>query len=225
MPFYAYDTNDLNGDRVHIDSWLVSRHTRGEPFCKVCQNELNICAEHTPAQATHYCHYNRTNCPTIQRNAEPYQHLDNVLQNDESETENKNQIRLKLHKIFNKCKEVCANLNFTEFRELFDIASQYNIWAYVNVNVEHIPYILLTCRDYFRSRYPYRTESFYFVFSPVHGLDGLWIQPEGQADLLFRVNRNTHDIDPITIYFDLDTYSNESELNDYTVNYILNILE
>lgn len=41
MPFYAYDTNDLNGDRVHIDSWLVSRHTRGEPFCKVCQNELN----------------------------------------------------------------------------------------------------------------------------------------------------------------------------------------
>ena len=69
------------------------------------------------------------------------------------------------------------------------------------------------------------SESFYFVFSPVHGLDGLWIQPEGQADLLFRVNRNTHDIDPITIYFDLDTYSNESELNDYTVNYILNILE
>jgi hypothetical protein len=225
MPFYAYDTNNFNDDRVHIDLWIETRHLRGNPFCKVCQNELNICAEHTPAQATHFCHLNGTNCPTIQRSAEPYQHLENIPQDNELENENKNQTQANLHKIFNKCKSLCVNLNFSEFRSLFDIASQYNIWAYANINLEHIPYILLTCRNYFGARTPYRKESFYFIFSPVHGLNGLWIQAEDESDILFQVNRNTHDIIPIDIHFDLDDYSNESDLTEYTFNYIHDILE
>ena len=143
----------------------------------------------------------------------------------EQEDENKNQTRVNLHRIFNKCKALCVNLNFSEFRDLFNIASQYNIWAYVNINIEHIPYILLTCRDYFGARAPYRPETFYFIFSPVHGIDGLWIQAENQANLLFQVNRNTHDISLVNINFDLNNYLNESDLNDYTINYILNILE
>jgi len=225
MPFYAYDDNNLSCDRVHVDDWLVTKQRRGNPYCKVCETQLNICAERTPSQASHFCHLPGSSCPTIERSAEPYSHLEDVEKDLDLEAENKRQTRENIHRIFNKCKYLCANLNFQEFREIFAIASNYQVWSYVNVNVEHIPYILLTCRDYFKSRRPYRKGSFYFVFSPVSGLDGLWIQPKKQSAVLFQVSKETGDIVPLSIRHDLNSYPNTSDINEYTLENIMALLD
>lgn len=224
MPFYAYDDNNLNGNKIYIDDWLVTKQQRGKPYCKVCERQLNICAEHTPSQATHFCHFPGSNCPTITKNGEPYGDLEGVEKDPALAEANKRQTRENIHCIFNKCKDLCENLNFKETREMFEIASQYDVWSYVNVSIEHIPYILLTCRDYFKARSPYRKESFYFVFSPVHGLDGLWIQPQNQSEILFKVNRATSDIDPVAIRHDLMMYQNTSDINDYTFEQVMSFL-
>lgn len=221
MPFYAIDDN--THERINVEDWLLARHQRGNPICIICDGIFSIVAEHNPDRATHFRHPQNINCPSIPANAIPYQQLHNIPINNNQIVAIKNLFILNMHKIFNKCLGLIPNLSFAEFNEIIQNANNLNIWGYIDINIEYIPYILCTCKDYFEQRNPYRSFSFYFVFGHVDAVNQLWINVNNNAQVIYRINRNTQDIDSINILFDLNTYNNFSNLPNWLSNNIENL--
>lgn len=220
MPFYAIDDNEH--ERVHVQTWLLTKHDRGNPTCIICNNIFIIVAEHNP-KTTHFRHPRNTNCPSIPENAVPYQQLHNIpIDNGQIEA-TKNLFIHNVHRIFNKCIELIPNLSFAEFNEIIKKADSLNVWGYIDIDIEYIPYILCTCKDYFAQRNPYRSFSFHFVFGHINTVNQLWINVNNNAQVIYRVNRNTQDIDSINISFDLNNYKNFSKLPNWLINNIENL--
>lgn len=224
MPYFAIDSN--SGEEVNINDWLITRHLRGYPTCRVnnCNEILSIVAEHNPDRDTHFRHPANTNCPSVLTNAVPYSQLQNIPI-DQTQIQNIKLLFLEnLHRIFRKCEELIPNLSFNEFFDIVEFANNSNIWGYANIDIEYIPYILCTCKDYFQQRNPYRTFSFHFVFGDVERVDELWINANNNASVIYRVNRNTQDVEIINLEFNLQEYEEESKLLPYYVNSITNLI-
>ena len=129
-----------------------------------------------------------------------------------------------LHRIFRKCTELIPNLSFREFFDIVEYANNLNIWGYTAIDIEYIPYILCTCKDYFMQRNPYRTFSFHFVFGDVERVNELWINTNNNANVIYRVNRNTQDVEIINLEFNLQEYVMEPNLSPYYVNLITDLM-
>lgn len=224
MAYFAIDDN--SGAKVSIKNWLLTRHTRGNPICIVnnCNAVLSIVAEHNPDRDTHFRHPANTNCPSVLANAIPYRQLQNIPI-DQTQIQNIKILFLEnLHRIFIKCQELIPNLSFSEFFDIVRYANHLNIWGYTAIDIEYIPYILCTCKNYFIQRNPYRTFSFHFIFGDVERVNELWINTNNNANVIYRVNRNTQDVEIINLEFNLETYNIGSNLPLYYVNLITNLI-
>lgn len=224
MPKYAIDS--LTNHEISIEEWLLTRHNRGNPLCKVntCRAIMTIVGEHNIDRATHFRHPAHSDCPSVLINAIPYHQLKEVPINEEQIEVIKELFLTNLHRVFRKCVDLVPNLSFREFYEIIEFANNLNIWGYVNIDIKYIPYILCTCKDIFRQRNPYRTYSFHFVFDDIKRVDELWINANNNASIIYRVNRNTQDVEVINIQFDLYDYENNSNLTQYYIDLITNII-
>ncbi len=135
MPFYAIDNH--TAERVHIEYWLEPRYQRGDPICTICHSIFTIIGEHSPNRSTHFRHPENTNCPSIPKNAVPYQQLQNIPIDITQIDFIKDSFLTNIHKIFNKCKELIPNPSFKELDELIQKANSLNIWGYVDINIEY----------------------------------------------------------------------------------------
>ncbi|MDD4854593.1 MAG: hypothetical protein PHQ22_09985 [Sulfuricurvum sp.] len=220
MPQYAVDSN--TNEIVEIGAWLLTRHRRGKPLCRVhnCGVTLTIVGEHNPDRATHFRHPPSTNCPSILTNAVPYRQLQNVPIDHAQIATIKMVFLNNIHQIFNKCSSLIPNLSFQEFFEIIENAHNLNIWGYRDIDLEYIPYILCTCNPYFVQRTPYRNHPFHFVFSEIQRVDELWINAGNNAHVIYRVDRTTQDVENINIIFDLNNFNNHSNLPQNRINSI-----
>ncbi|TOO92875.1 hypothetical protein CGH27_25680, partial [Vibrio parahaemolyticus] len=131
MAFYCIDSE--TGEKVHVNDWVLQRNRTGSPLCGVCKSVYFISADKTPKQSTHFSHPRGTKCPTIKTSRVPYEDLVDIPKDPVLGEAIKKQTFKDIHRIFNKCCELCENLNFPEFREMFNVAARYQIWDYVGV--------------------------------------------------------------------------------------------
>lgn len=224
MQKYAIDS--LTGNELSVDEWLLTKHNRGNPLCKVktCQRVMAIVGERSVNRATHFRHPAHTDCPSVLVNATAYAQLQGVLVDIGYAKTIKRLFLENLHRVFQKCKYLIPNLSFKEFYEIVEFANNLNIWGYVDINIEYIPYVLCTCRDVFQKNPPYREYPFHFVFANVQRVDELWINASHNTNIIYRVHRDTQDVDIIDIKLDLFNYENSSKLTRYYYESISNML-
>lgn len=224
MPKYAIDS--LTGEELSIDEWLLTKHNRGYPLCKVrtCQKVMTIVGEHNANRATHFRHPANTDCPSVLVNATKYSQLQGTPIDTERAKTIKGLFLENIHRVFKKCEDLIPNLSFKEFYDIVGFANKLNVWGYVDVDIEYIPYILCTCKDVFQKKSPYRNYPFHFVFANVKRVDELWININHNANIIYRVHRDTQDVDIIDIKLDLFNYENSSKLTEYCHKSISNML-
>ena len=148
MGFFAIEpeTNEL----IHVSKWKI-KYPETNAVCEVCEKELSIWCDSHQGMQEHFHHNPNSNSPLSDKNGKRYE----GLYPTESDEENAKKIRrlvfANLWQVYKKYREIIegdkkggrALLRQVEFREMLEKADKKNIWAYKDLTLKYVPYILL----------------------------------------------------------------------------------
>ncbi|WP_210484655.1 hypothetical protein [Pantoea ananatis] len=149
MTYYAYDSVDLNKNKIYIGVWL-NNYPKNTPRCLICDEDMILRSVHANGRA-HFSHLPNSKCPTILPNSVPFSNLPKIPKNVALRNFSVNWTKDKLWCIYHKIRGEFYNLQFSwdDMKDCILEAKKYDIWSYANMSNDYIPYVLLSCRGVF----------------------------------------------------------------------------
>ena len=134
---------------IPIKDWLITqRHqTAG---CPVCEQVVSVKAPNSPKVNTHFAHAKNSGCPLTVEAGKAFERFAKTERVSAAEAARIKQYALdNIESIYQRAKEICPELMWTEFLPLLEKASQHNIWSFKDFNPGYLPYVLLCCEELF----------------------------------------------------------------------------
>jgi len=179
------------GHKISIEEFIMrygnDASDKGEhAICPVCRGLLFIRGNHNNKKCPHFAHARHADCIVVRQGKEKYSHLTPVEQNPQIISKRKADFLELTDKTYIKCHTICdKRLKFTEYYELLRVATNKKMWSYRGLELECIPYILLTYCDLTKRKNRSRNFNLRFVFnSDVKNYSDLWIKRSGPVDMI-----------------------------------------
>ncbi|WP_339784473.1 hypothetical protein NSQ38_24070 [Paenibacillus sp. FSL R7-0313] len=191
----------VSGKLLEVQEWLKVCSNRREGLCPVCDEEISLRADKSENTRTHFTHRKGSQCPTIEKNHKPFEHLVASDIDNENGEYIKSLTIANSYSIYEKCKGLADNLSVKEFRELIDFATSKGVWNFKGLTFMYVPYILLTCRERFiKKDSDYRKKDFYFVLDPnLNKVDELWNDTKSKKQKLWKINVDNNSVEEYSI--------------------------
>ncbi len=179
--------NSPTGPLVTPEEFL-SRATRAykekgiKAYCRLCKEEVFVFGTHTVSILSGFKHSKRQEGTDL-RDACPLAHRDDVARDLlPDQVDHKRGVQLRrdffedanLRLAYGFCLNMCqqSNLPIKKFKELIERGDKKNIWAYANLPLWFVPYILLTFGDFTAAKKDGKGEyEFHFVFDKPHAVE------------------------------------------------------
>ncbi|RQG99131.1 hypothetical protein [Paraburkholderia dinghuensis] len=152
------------------------------------------------AKGGHFAHLPKSDwCPSKEKTAGPYLILTPADPDDEAAEKLKADFRDAWRQHYARLQEIAPGFSHKEFIELLKRANRSNIWAYKDLQPQHLPYILPLLADFSPASgrrqksdtgalEPARRLWLRFMYSSaVRRAEDLWIRPTGEVKF-FRVS-------------------------------------
>jgi hypothetical protein len=196
----------LQGDptrtAIFIADWLVNHESLGHvALCPSCNTAVKPRAEKNKKRKTHFAHAKGTGCPVVKSGRKPYEVFKSTPRTTAADARIIKQYALEhLESIYERAKDLCAELLWTEFLPLLEVATKEKCWAFKDFDTGYIPYMLLCCSAGFKGkRNSKRPQQIFFVLEPDAGGGNFWHLPAGQKQRIWRVNRAAKSIEDIAM--------------------------
>ena len=156
--------------------------------CPFCPDRLSVHADASPHRRAHFAHSVGAVCPTMAPAGRPYNNLTPQQPDPESALNLFDAFAVNWQRHYAAAGTLVANLTVDEFLELVEAATDRHSWAYADLPLWAVPYVLVLQRDFppqrggggrFNRRLYFR---FWFHHRPV-GLDTLWIDAPDRPQL------------------------------------------
>lgn len=202
MAFYAIDPE--TGGKHDADWFYLRRKRVG--LCSVCDEEMELRAESSISTAVHFWHGIGTICPSIKKNRKKYEDLPPSSIDKSAGIRLRSQVKENLYTIYSACSALVDGLKYAEFRELIVKAFDKGIWDYKGLQLNYIPYILVTFHEMFYSKgSKLRDDRYYVVLEPaIRCLDDLWNKPTCVKQSIWKVSPDKGVIEELPIKSTLD---------------------
>ncbi|TXC79125.1 hypothetical protein [Paraburkholderia azotifigens] len=165
--------------------------------CPFCPQRMSVVGA---AKGGHFAHLPKSLwCPSKEKTAEPYLKLTPTEPDDEAAARLKADFRETWPLHYARLEEIAPGFSHREFIVLLSRANQLNIWAYKDLQLQHLPYILPLLADFSpatgrqlrndaNANVPVRRLWLRFMYSSeVRRAEDLWIHPSGKVEF-FRVS-------------------------------------
>lgn len=164
--------------------------------CPVCKREMKIRAGHKKDDS-HFYHNDSEFCPTKDPASRPY--LGKVAAQIDPYAVNVNRefVRSNVECIWSRLSEIIPYLDLREFIAILQEARRLNVYGYVGLVPELIPYVFVTLINFLpsKSREKKRKLKFFFFYdSSVKEYGDLWIDKGIDSDLVRISYRNSETI-------------------------------
>lgn len=156
--------------------------------CPFCPAHLAVHADASPHRVAHFAHPPGAACPTMAPAGRPYNGLTPQQPDPTSALNLFDAFAATWQRHYAATGGLVANLTVDEFLELAEAATERRSWAYIDLPLWAVPYVLVLQRDFppqrggngrFNRRLYFR---FWFHHRPA-GLDALWIAAPDQPRL------------------------------------------
>ena len=157
--------------------------------CPVCKAQMNVRAGKKKDDG-HFYHLNVSSCPTIEPSSQPYKNLPPSTTDKNTANSNRNFVADNMSKIWSRVNEIVPYLDLKEFIKILDRAKQLNIYGYINLNPELIPYTYVTLINFLPSKSQNKQRKLKFCFfyeSISNTTEGLWFN-NGNPSRLIRIS-------------------------------------
>lgn len=164
----AYDSNDISKAPLNIDGWLKKKN-KGNPRCVICHSILSV-RNLRNDRDTHFLHGANSQCPSVASTNASNSYLTNLSRSQGESAHVRDFVRDNLYGVFSRMRVVLATITWFEFKECCENAKRLRVWDLVDLPVELIPYVLLTCKDSFPvSKFRKHSASFFLEPNPSGG--------------------------------------------------------
>ena len=120
--------------------------------CPICKGSMKPRGGRNEANE-HFMHSSHnTNCPSIQVSANPYRNLYQGHVDPIVVQQNRDFLINNMNSIYDKLCEIVPFLDFKEFLKILEESKRLNIFAYVNLVSEHLPYVMVVLINFLPSK-------------------------------------------------------------------------
>ncbi len=193
----AYDSNDISKMPLDIGGWLKKKN-KGNPHCVLCNSILSVRNLHNDRD-THFLHGANSQCPSVASINVSSSYLKNLPKSRGASAHVRDFVRDNLYGVFSRMRAVLSAITWLEFKECCENAKRLQVWDLVDLPVELIPYVLLTCKDSFPVS-KYRTHSASFFLEPNPSVGSYWNFSPTRKRIIYEVRGQSgtivaHEID------------------------------
>ncbi len=202
MSFSAIDPD--TGHSHDADWFNVNRKKIG--ICPICDSKIELRAEHSTTTVTHFWHGTGSDCPSIKRNRKRYEDLPASSIDKEAGARLRAEVRRNLYAIYQTCSIIVDGLKYADFRSMIEKATAKGILDYKGLQLNYVPYVLLTFHDAFSSKESApRNGKYHIVLAPaIHNLDDLWNKPQSIKQAVWKIYHDKGCIDEVRIKPNID---------------------
>ena len=192
MSLYAIDPKNITGAPLHIDQWITALGDM-DGLCAVCYEPVSVRAVRSQRQ-THFVHADGSTCPTVSAGRKPFEWLTSLPRDPRIEAQAKAHVLSKLEAIYMKCKEFAPGLTWKEFLALLQEATNKSVWSLKDMPLTYLPYVLLTCIDYFPANKFGRPRDICFALEPSPTKGDVWNFPAKRKRYLWEIDHKNRSV-------------------------------
>jgi len=186
-------TNKLISYKEYKEFSLTNNYTTlnvtPKTTCPVCHNDLNARAGQKQDNG-HFAHQTNDVCPTKEPAARPYLGLTEFPVDATIVNANKDFTKNNIEAIFSEISNIAIYLDLKEFISILKEAKRLNIYKYVNLVPEYIPYVLVTLINFLPKNSYQKKRNLKFMFfyeNHIQNFEDLWIN-NGINSKLYRIS-------------------------------------
>ena len=161
--------------------------------CPACDAKLKVRSEGSLLRTQHFSHLGAAPaCPLVSIHGTPFLALPHRRSSLETATALKRSFRTNWKKHYGRLSReyggIIPYLNASEFITLLEVANERNIWGLVDIHECHIPYLMLSFRDFSPQFSPIsntteRRNWFRYVYTDVRSAEDIWIRHPEETNL------------------------------------------
>jgi len=206
MTFRAIDPET---DILQDADWFHEKRKKSG-LCEVCDSEIELRAETSIETSVHFWHGVGSLCPTIKKNRKKYEDLPSTEIDREAGKKLRQAVKDNAYIVFSACNAIVDGLKYAEFKALIAKASDKGIWDYKGLELNYVPYLLVTFHDMFYAKgNKLRDNRYYVILEPgIEYLDDLWNKPNNVKQNIWKVSPSKGVLEEVAIKNELDPEPN-----------------
>ncbi len=195
---------DIESGRTQSAEWFYKNRKKGK--CEVCDAVLELRAEQSITTSVHLWHGQGSVCPTIIHNRKLYCDLPASAIDNETGLRMRQIVKDNAYLVYNVCNALVEGLKYAEFKSLISKATAKNIWSYKGLQLNYVPYLLLTFHDMFYAKgSKMRDNKYYIILEPsIKNLDDLWNKSDHIKQYIWKISPEKGVLEKIKIKATLD---------------------
>lgn len=186
--------HEASGKSISADEWFI-KFRDDIPICKVCNSSLTFVATARNQRTTHFRHPDNSNCPTVKFNSKLYENFRPKEKDYQNARKLKEWVIDNPYLLFRQMWKILGgSIRYSEFTDILTAANKRQIWYYVGLEVEMLPYTLLVNYGLFpklKDRTGREREMYMAFESNLSSYEEIWNKPSSEAKYIFRIYRDT----------------------------------